>query len=206
MCGGDQPADRAVATVESLPAPGLNASVKAIGAGTTTVTVRLLNEDGEEITGASFSSVVSAFTPLIGGAIGDGGLGIETVDGGLEITATETGRAEITITSEDAEPAILLVGVCQRVTSLEVSPSSVSLAVGETTTLSARVLDPNGHDIQQAGPGMAGLVVHWKTSDSAVAMVDGSDGREDSETGSSATVTASWARSFFGTATVTVTE
>ena len=82
----------------------------------------------------------------------------------------------------------------------------MSLAVGETTTLSARVLDPNGHDIQQAGPRGAGLVVYWKTSDSAMAMVDGSDGREDSETGSSATVTANLAHSFFGTATVTVTE
>lgn len=67
----------------------------------------------------------------------------------------------------------MLVTVYQIPASLELSPESVSLATGETATLSARIMDANGHDIQLADEeaNRGGLVMDWATSDSEVATV-----------------------------------
>ena len=54
------------------------------------------------------------------------------------------------LSSADAKQAIVLVTVYQKTASLEVSPDSVSLATGDTATLTARIMDANGHDIQLA--------------------------------------------------------
>ena len=166
---------------------------------TKSVTVRVLDEDDEEDTEALFSTFLF-FSPRNGGKIGQGGLSFENVDGGIEITANETGSGNVSISSADAEKAILLLRVYQDPASLTVSPDSVSLAVGGTTTLSAAIQDANGHSIRvDQGDGDGGLVVYWETSDSAVATVDGADDREDRNTGGTATVTAAGA----GTATIT---
>ena len=252
-------ANREVATVTSLTSLDLSrpkATVKAIGGGTTTitlgvdddvtgtatvtvtlmgrrveispgrlrfdalgqtkmVTVKVLYENDDEDTEASFSAS-SAFSPLRGTTIGDGGLDIEKVDGGIQITANANGIGSITISSAGAESAILHVSAAQSPASLVVSPDSVGLAVGATATLSAAISDANGHGIVlDQGDGQGGLMVSWETSDSAVATVTGATATNDSNTGGTATVSAAgagaatitgrWGSYIRGTAKVTVT-
>ena len=185
---------------------------------TKTVTVRIFDEDGEEDEDAWFSYSFFFFSPSTGGRIGDGGLDITKVDSGLEITANETGTASVEVFARVHSYA-LKVTVKQNPHSLEVSPDSVSLAVGGTATLTSRVKDSNGHDIQLASGDQEGLVVSWATSDSDVATVDGADDSTEAETGATATVTAaasgaatitgSWVSGsdrLIDTATVTVTD
>ena len=172
--------------------PGL-LTFEALG-DTKTATVKIiLEQNGDEDTDASFGAVVSRFIPFGGSSIGDGGLHHGKVDGGLEITANETGTGDVLITSIGAEPFVLLVTAYQLPASLGVSPGSVSLAVGETATLSPTIMDANGHEIPLEHRGVA-RVVHWETSDSGVATVDGT-----ADTGTTATVTAVGA----GAATIT---
>ena len=182
-----------------------------------TVTVKVLDENGEEDTEASWGAI-SIFSPRTGGSIGDGGIDSERVVGGLEITANEIGSGRFTISSDGAASATLLVKAFQQPASLELSSSSVDLTVGGTTTLSATIRDANGHETGvDQGDGRGGLAVYWETSNSAVATVDGVTKREDRNTGGTATVTAvaagtatitgRWGgRSVVGTATVTVTS
>ena len=138
------------------------------------------------------------------------------MDDGLEITAEGTGSGQLTISSDGAESAILLVTVYQKPASLTLSPGSVDLTVGGTTTLSAAIADANGYDMGTVDVGDGGKVVYWETSDSAVATVDGVTKDEDGNTGGNATVTAVAAGTatitgrhsgdIIGTATVTVTS
>ena len=178
---------------------------------TKTVTVQIIDEDGEEDEDAWYS--YSYFFSLsTGGRIGDGGLDITKVDGGLEITANETGTASVEVFARVHSYA-LKVTVKQNPHSLEISPDSMSLAVGGTATLTARVKDSNAHDIQLASGDQEGLVVSWATSNPGVATVDGST---EAETGASATVaavaagratiTGRWGTTLTGTATITVTD
>ena len=168
---------------------------------TKTVTVRVLDENGDEDEDASFSAI-TVFQPCCNLEPGDP---IETVhvarvDDGLEVTAEGTGSGRITISSPDAEQAFVLVRVYQVAKSLTLSPDSASLAVGETATLRASVMAANGNDITVAEGLKGGRVVYWETSDSDVATVDGAgDHDSDAETGATATVTAVAA----GTATIT---
>ena len=119
---------------------------------TKSVTVRVLDGNGDEDENASFS-YTSTFSPCCGIEPGSPfeTLDIEKVDGGLEITAEGTGSGTITIRSPGVEPAILLVTVYQDPVTLELSPDSVSLEVGGTATLSATLMDANGHDLPLAG-------------------------------------------------------
>ena len=185
-----------VARVEVSP---IELDFEALGA-TKTVTVRVLDENGVEDEDASFTWGMG-FGPCCGFEPGDTikTLDIVRVDDGLEITAEGRGRGQITISSQDVESAIVLVRVYQVAASLTISPDSVSLAVDETATLRASVMDANGHDIPLAEGGKGGLVVYWETSDSDVATVDGADKHADRNTGATATVTAAAA----GTATIT---
>ena len=171
---------------------------------TATVSVRILDGNSAVDTEASFE-VDSVFTPNHFtsnriGRIGSGGLGITAVDGGLEVTANETGRGTIYINSPNAQKAILNVIAFQDPVALKLSPGSVSLAIGETATLRAQMMDANGHDIELADYDGGGLVVYWRTSDPAVATVKGNfDFVPEGEAGATVTVTAAGA----GTATVT---
>ena len=157
------------------------------------------------------------FQPCCGFEPGDiiGTLDVERVDDGLEVTAEGTGSGRITISSPDVEPAFVIVRVYQVPKSLTLSPDSASLAVGETATLRAAVMDANGHDITVAEGNKGGRVVYWETSDSDVATVVGADGLPDRNTGATATVTAVAAGTatitgsngnVTGTATITVTD
>ena len=148
-----------------------------------TVTVRILDENGNEDTEASYVWISIS---------GPGGpcCTLTKVDNGLEVTMTKAGNMRVDLSSDDAKSARLQVTAYQKATTLEISPSSVTLAVDETDTLSATVKDANGHAIE-------GLTVYWTTSDSDVATVQGAD--DGGETGATATVTAAAT----GTATIT---
>ena len=77
---------------------------------TQTVTVRVLDENGDEDEDASFTWT-TIFSPCCGFEPGDtiGTVHTARVDDGLEVTAGGTGNGRITITSEDVEPAFVLV-------------------------------------------------------------------------------------------------
>ena len=219
-------ADREVATVAGLAGVPLGADVTAVGAGTTTVTLRAngsatgtatvavtlprgrvavwprsltfdafgQTRNGDEDEDASFSyRVSSGSTPRT--------LYLEKLDDGLQITAQGTVSGSITITSPGVESATVPVTVFQEPATLVVSPDSVSLTVGDTATLSARVMDANGHDIQLAGSGQRGRVVYWTTDDEEVATVAGEEVDRPGNRGGTATVSAAAA----GTATITGT-
>ena len=153
-------ADREVATVADLAGVPLGADVTAVGAGTTTVTlrangsatgtatvaatlprgrvavwprsltfdafgqtrsltVRVLDGNGDEDEDASFSyRVSSGSTPRT--------LDIEKLDDGLEITAQGTVSGSVTITSPGVESATVPVTVFQEPATLVVAPDSVS--------------------------------------------------------------------------------
>ena len=98
---------------------------------TQTVTVKVLDANGDEDTEASFNWI-SAFSPCCGFSPENppGSNRIERVDGGLEITAGVTGSGTVKITSEGATDAILIVKVHQKPASLELSPGSADLTVG----------------------------------------------------------------------------
>ena len=159
------------------------------------VTVQVLDENGDEDEDATFG-YIGIFSPCCDPFLADPpkGIDITEVDGGLEITAEGPGRGQYTIRSEGVESAILLVTVNQKPASLEVSPSSVSLAVDGTATLRATVKDANDNAIHvDEGDGEGGLHVYWSTSDENVATVEASSGS------ATATVTAVGA----GAATIT---
>ena len=192
---------------------------------TKTATVRVLDENGDEDTDATWY-LSSGSSGLGFVSIGDGGIDIEKVEpsdgvaGGLSITANETGQNTVYIGSLNAKRALLLVTVYQTPASLALSPDTLSLETGDTGTLSASILDANGHAIplSDAETNSGGLVVYWATSDSDVATVApyGDLVISTTETGHSATVTAAgegtatitgrWAgNEISGTATITVT-
>ncbi|MDE0220286.1 MAG: Ig-like domain-containing protein, partial [Spirochaetaceae bacterium] len=148
-----------------------------------TVTVRILDENGDEDTDASFTWI-SIYSP------GRKCCTLQKVDDGLKVTMTKAGTMRVDLFSTDAKTARLQVTASQKATSLEVSPNSVSLEVDGTDTLSATVKDANGNAIE-------GRTIYWTTSDSEVATVEGADA--GGETGATATVTAAAT----GTATIT---
>ncbi len=189
---------------------------------TKSVTVRVLDENGDEVEDATFG-FIGSFGPCCHPDLADPvrTWDIEKVDGGLEITSEGPGRGNLTITSTDVESAILPVTVYMKPATLEVSPSSASLEVDGTTTLNATIKDANGNSIHvDQDDGRGGKVVYWETSDSAVATVEGETVTiTDHNTGGSATVTAvaagtatitgrhgAGSRQISDTATVTVTE
>ena len=179
---------------------------------TKSVTVRVLGENGDEDTDATFS-FSGIFSPCCGPDARNylGGTSTRKVDGGLEVTARGPGRGQITINSQDAESAILPVTVYMAPASLEISPDLVTLAVDGTTTLRATVKDANGNSTHvDEGDGRGGLHVYWETSDSEVATVETTSGSATATvTGIKAgTVTISGrpgGTTATGTATLTVT-
>ena len=182
---------------------------------TQTVTVKVLDENGDEDEDATWT-LFGTFSPCCG--IDDpGNNDIETVDGTLEVTSGVTGSGKVTIYSDGAKSAVLLLRVYQVPASLTLSPSSKSLTVGGTVTLSAAIADANGYDAGRVNVGDGGLVVYWETTDATVATVDGiTQSDRVGNTGGTATVTAvaagtatitgRHAGTVVGTATITVTS
>ena len=211
-----------ISVTVTLPAARVDLSPRSLTfealGDTKSVTVRVLDENGDEDENATLS-YLGTFGPCCNPDIADPpkAWDIDIVDGGLEITAEGPGSGKITISSTDVESAILPVNIYMKPATLEVSPSSTSLAVGETATLSATIRDANGHSIHVSqDDGRGGLVVYWETSDDQVATVEGETATTDHNTGGPATVTAvaagtatitgRWGSSVRGTSTVTVTD
>ena len=179
---------------------------------TKSVTVRVLDENGVEDADATFS-FIGTFSPCCGPDARNylGGTSTRKVDGGLEVTARGPGRGQITISSQDAESAILPITVYMAPASLEISPDLVTLAVDGTTTLRATVKDANGNSTHvDEGDGRGGRHVYWETSDSEVATVETTSGSATATVtaikAGTATITGRWGSTITGTATVTVTE
>ena len=127
----------------SLPAARVDMSSRlltfeALG-DTKSVTVRVLDENGDEVEDATFGySAVSG--PCCNPDIDPTDpsvFGSERTDDGLDITSEGPGSGRITISSTGVESAILRVKVYMKPATLEVSPSSASLEVDGTATLSA---------------------------------------------------------------------
>ena len=142
--------------------------------GSATVAVRILNENGDEDSEASF------FWVSIYGA-GGPCCTLTRVDGDLKVTANKNGRMTVDVGSKDARSIRLSVTVSQQQASLEVSPASETLQIGATATLSATVKDANDNAMDDG-------TIYWATSDAEIATVEGAD--EGGETGATATVTA----------------
>jgi len=186
---------------------------------TKSVTVKVLDENGDEDEDATWS-YFGFSSPCCGPNIDwddPSVYEIEKTDDGLDITFNGPGRGQITISSTDWESANLVVTGYMNPASVVVSPSSASLEVDGTATLTATVEEGNGNSVHvDQDDGRGGLVVYWETNDDTVATVEGSDATEDHDTGATATVTAvatgsatitgRWGSSVSGTATVTVTD
>ena len=159
-----------------------------------TVSVRVYDENNNESEDASFG--VFGRSDLIWP--GDGGSPVgpavewRKVPGGLEVKALGNGDASIEIVIGNGQKVRLRVSVDQVPTTLTVTPDSLSLDEGETSTLRAAMTDANGHAVKVADVDEGGHVVKWETSDSAVATVEGSlqDSNYGYEAGGTATVTA----------------
>ena len=187
---------------------------------TKTFTVKILDENGDEDEDASFDWS-GTFHPLpddgCDSTLADLWLEVEKVDGDLEITAHQGGDGEVTVRSEGVESALIIITVYQMPATVTLAPDSADLEVDETVSLSGGLKDANGNDIAVATGICGGRALHWSTSDSAVATVDGADRLGGGNTGGTAevtavaagtaTISARWAgNDVTGTATITVTD
>lgn len=152
-----------------------SASLSAV---TTDANGNILN--GRQVTWSSVNTAVATVSAL--------GLVTATGAGSTTISATANGKigsAQVVVTSPTPTP----------VASVAVSPSSASLAIGGTVTLSATVRDANGATL-------SGHTVTWSTSASQFATVS-SSGVVTAVAAGAATITATSAGKS-GTAAVTV--
>lgn len=90
---------------------------------------------------------------------------VATVDATGLATAVANGTVSITATAEAASGAAT-VTVDQVVAALDVSPSTVSLALDDSLRLAVEASDANGHPVTEPGR----LV--WRSSDESIATVD----------------------------------
>ncbi len=92
---------------------------------------------------------------------------VATVNGSGLVTAAGNGTATITATAGSASGSATVM-VAQRVTTVEISPPADTLVLGDTLRLVAEAKDANGHTVAGSGSGFS-----WASSDTAVAVVDG---------------------------------
>ena len=119
---------------------------------------------------------------------------VATVNASGLVTAAGNGTATITSSAGSASGSAV-VTVMQSVVSVEVSPSSETIASGSTLQLTAEAFDENGNAV-------AGAEFSWESSDAAVATVDAS-GLVTAVAKGVVTITAS-AGNAQGTAEITV--
>jgi uncharacterized protein YjdB len=122
--------------------------------------------------------------------------GVATVNGSGLVTAQGAGTATVTATSEGQSGSAQVTVTAVPVASVDVTPSSLSLSVGQTGQLTATPRDA-------AGNALSGRVVTWSTSNGGVATVNGS-GLVTAQGAGTATVAAT-SEGQSGSAQVTVT-
>ena len=121
--------------------------------------------------------------------------GVATVTSGGQVTAVGAGTATITATSEGQSGTAAITVALVPVASVDVTPASASLLIGQTNQLAATTRD-------SAGGTLSGRTISWSTSDAGVATVS-SAGLVTAVGAGTATITAiSEGRS--GTAAITV--
>ena len=91
---------------------------------------------------------------------------VATVDSAGLVTAAANGKATVTATAGEATGSAA-VTVEQVVRAVEVTPSSDTVAFGDTLRLAAEGFDANGHSV-------AGVEFSWSSDDGSVATVDAS--------------------------------
>ena len=121
---------------------------------------------------------------------------VATVNGSGLVTAKAAGSATITATSESRSGGAAVTVTNVPVSTVSVTPASLSLTVGQTGQLTATPQDASGAPL-------TGRVVTWASSNTAVAMVNGS-GLVTANAAGSATITAT-SEGQSGSATVTAT-
>lgn len=158
------------------------AELNALGA-TEQLTAQVRDQNGQAITGASVSWASSRAA-------------VATVSAAGLVTAADNGTATITATAGEAS-GTARVTVMQSVTSVELSPSADTVALGDTLRLGVEAFDSNGRFV-------AGAVLAWSSSDGSVAAVD-TTGLVRGIREGTATITAT-SDSAQGTAEITVTN
>jgi uncharacterized protein YjdB len=121
---------------------------------------------------------------------------VATVNGSGLVTGVGAGSTMITATSEGKSGTSTVMVTPVPVASVSVSPASASVTTGQTVQLTATPRDASGS-------ALAGRVVTWGSSNTAVATVNG-NGLVSGVTVGSATITAT-SEGKSGTAAVTVT-
>ena len=177
------PPARVVTTVTVNPA---TASL-AVG-GTASLQATVKDAQGNVMTG---QTVTWATSNASFATVSSSGVVTGVVAGSATITATcagKSGTSSVTVTSAPPPPPV--------VTTVSVAPSTASIAVGATVTLSATVKDAQGNVI-------TGQTITWSSSDAAAATVN-SSGVVTGVAGGSATITATTAGKS-GTSSIAVT-
>ena len=105
---------------------------------------------------------------------------VATVDANGRVTAKGNGKATITVTTNDqGKSATCVITVTQWVTGISLDKTSLSLMIGEETTISATIQPDNAND--------KSLI--WSSSDNSIASVDNS-GKVTARASGTATIRA----------------
>ena len=149
--------------------------------GTVQLTGEAIDSNGKAVVGAEYAWESSEAA-------------VATVDAAGLVTGVAAGVATITASADSASGAAV-VTVKQSIDSVAVMPAEATLSLGDTVRLAAAAFDADGRAVEDAE-------FSWKSSDDAVAAVDGS-GLVTAASGGTATIMAS-AGGASGTAVVTV--
>ena len=143
--------DPVVQSVEVTPS---EVTLAALG-NTATLTARVLDAQGNEISGEAVSW--SSNFPEVA-----------TVDAQGVVTAVANGRATVTASASGVS-GTATVNVDQRADSVDIAPGEVELnSVGETALLTLRAIDANGHEAPYGGDLTSW---RWRSADPNVATV-----------------------------------
>src|SRR3989454_3922122 len=126
-----------------------------------------------------------------------GNPGVATVSASGLVTGVSTGAATITAASEGLSGTAAITVTSVPVASVAVSPTTASVAVGQTVQLAATPKDANGNPL-------TGRTVSWSSGSTAVATVSAS-GLVTGVSAGAATITAA-SEGQSGTAAITVTS
>ncbi len=173
--------------VESRPVASVTvqpAASAVIEGNTVQLTAELKAQDGTVLTGRTVTWSSSAAA-------------IATVNGNGLVTGVQVGQATITATAEGVSGTAVVNVQAKPVQTVTVTPTSVSLMVGDTVRIAAELRAADGSLITNRKP-------VWSSSDDAIATVD-TDGLVTAVARGNVTITAT-AEGKQGTSSVSVTD